>query len=457
MIAGIFDALTRLAQPWGYLVVGLLTLLEASAFVGLVIPGETALLIGGFLAYQGRASLVLMMAVGALGAIVGDSVGYEVGRRHLGPSLRRSRLGRRLGEARWERAESYLADKGGRAVFFGRFVGVLRAMVPTIAGLSRMPYRTFLPWNAAGGVIWAPGFVLLGYLAGGSYHQVSRWAGRASAVLLALALLTVALVAAARSASRHEPALRAWARRQGDRPLVAGLRARFERQLGFAARRLRPGGAFGLSLTLGLGVLAVVGWAFGAVLQDVVARDELASVDGSVYRFFLGRRTAALASASRAASFLASTPVLAALAIGAGMVAWRRTGRRRDLHLAPLALAGSAGINVAVKLVIQRPRPPLAGVLASTSGYSFPSGHATTSAACYLALAITAFAFTSSWRARVTAVAAAVGMTLVVGLSRLTLGVQWMTDVIGGWALGTLWFAVIVVSSRLASDLRHRP
>lgn len=342
-------------------------------------------------------------------------------------------------------------------MFFGRFDGVLRAMVPTIVGLSRMPYRTFLPWNAAGGVIWAPGFVLLGYLAGGSYHQVSRWVWRASVVLLAMAVVSVALVAAARSASRHEPALRAWARRQGDRPLVAGLRPRFERQLGFAVRRLRPGGAFGLSLTLGLGMLAVVGWSFGAVLQDVVARDELASVDGSVYRFFLGHRSTTLASASRVATFLASAPVLAALAIGAGIVAWRRTGRRSDLSLAPLALAGSAGINAAVKLVIQRPRPPLAGAVGSASGYSFPSAHATTRTACYLALAITAFAFVCSWRGRVATVAAAVGLTLVVGLSSLTLGLQWITDVLGGWALGILWLAVIMVSGSLAGDVRRRP
>lgn len=454
MLASIIDTLTRLAEPWGYVVVGLLTLLEASAFVGLVIPGETALLVGGFLAYQGRASLALMMAVGAVGAVIGDSVGYEIG-RHLGPRLRHSRLGRWVGESRWKRAEEYLAAKGGRAVFFGRFVGVLRAMVPTIAGLSRMPYRTFLPWNAAGGLVWAPGFVLLGYLAGGSYHQVSRWVGRASALLLVVAVVVVALVTATRAVARREQAVRAWARRQAERPTVGKLRARFETQLGFAARRLQPGGAFGLSLTAGLAALAVVGWAFGAVLQDVVARDELASVDGSVYRFFLAHRTAALASVSRLVTFLGSAGVLVPLALVGGVVAWRRTGRLRDLTLAPLALAGSAAINASIKLAIQRPRPPADAMLSSVSGFSFPSGHSTSSAATYLALAITAFAFIPSWRARVATVAGAIAVTVGIGLSRLTLGVHWMTDVLGGWALGVLWLAVVVVSARLAADLRH--
>jgi len=156
VIEGLLDWLAELASPWGYIIVGTLALLEASAMIGLLVPGEAALLVGGFLASQQRADLKVMMVVAAVGAIFGDSVGYEIG-KHLGPSLRRSRLGQWVGEERWARAEDYLAHHGGRAVFFGRFIGVLRAMVPTIAGLSRMPYRTFLPWNALGGSSGRPG------------------------------------------------------------------------------------------------------------------------------------------------------------------------------------------------------------------------------------------------------------------------------------------------------------
>ena len=123
---GVLNTLSSVASPWGYVLIGVLAMLETSAFVGLAVPGETALLVGGFLAYQGRASLAGMMAVAAAGAIVGDSAGYALGFR-FGPALRGSRLGRSVGERRWARAESYLARRGGRAVFFGRFVGVLRA------------------------------------------------------------------------------------------------------------------------------------------------------------------------------------------------------------------------------------------------------------------------------------------------------------------------------------------
>ncbi len=455
MIAGLLERLADLASPWGYLVVGLLTLLEASAMIGLAVPGEAALLVGGFLVSQDKAELWPMMAVAIVGAIVGDSVGYEIG-RHLGPRLRRSRLGRWVGEERWQRAESYLAHHGGRAVFFGRFVGVLRAMVPTLAGLSRMPYRVFLPWNVAGACIWGPGFVLLGYAAGGSYHKVAEWAGRASAVLLALVLIVVALIFGARAVVRREGAVRTWARRQAERPRVVRFLSRFERQLAYLGRRLRPNAAFGLSLTAGLAAVGVTGWAFGIVVMDVISRKDLAGVDGQVYRFFLDHRAPYLTTASRMMEYLGGTAVLTVVTMGGATIVWLRTRKARDLFVPALAIAGSTILVEVVKLVVSRPRPPAAEMLVDVAGFAFPSGQSTRVAACFLALAFTVSGTLSSWRAKVVTMTVAVTVVLLVGVSRLTLGVHWLTDVLGGWALGTLWFAAVVVVSQVAGSLQDR-
>ncbi len=455
MISGVLDHLAGLASPWGYVLVGALALLEASAMIGLIVPGEAALLVGGFLASQHRADLRVMMIVAAIGAIVGDSVGYEIG-KHLGPTLRRSRLGRWVGDERWGRAEAYLAHHGGRAVFLGRFVGVLRAMVPTIAGLSRMPYRTFLPWNALGGVIWAPGFVLLGYAAGGSYHQVATWAGRASTVLLLLVLLVVFVVLTARAVVRREGAVRSWARVQKERPAVARFLGRFERQLSYVGRRLRPNAAFGLSLTAGLAGLALVGFAFGIVVEDVISRNDLAGLDGTVYRFLLDHRAPALTTASRLVADFGGTVVLSGLTMAVAVAVWWRTRRARDLVMPALAAGGSWLLVDLIKLAIHRPPPPVADMLAGTPGFAFPSGQATRSAACLLMIAFVASGVLPSWRSKVSAVTAALGLTILVGLARLTLGVHWLTDVLGGWALGVLWFAVVVVVSEVAASLHHR-
>lgn len=193
-MAGITQAVLSLSTPWAYLAVGSLALLEASAFVGLVIPGELAMLLGGFIAYQGRANVWVMVVAGVLGAVAGDSIGYELG-RVVGPRLRRSRAGRWVGEQRWDRVDAYVKAKGGKAIFGGRFVGVLRAMVPTVAGVVGMPYRRFLLWNALGAVVWAPSLILTGYLVGASYVKVERVVARGSlAGAVALAAVAVALV-----------------------------------------------------------------------------------------------------------------------------------------------------------------------------------------------------------------------------------------------------------------------
>lgn len=200
-MSSLVDPISRLASPWAYVLVALLAALEASAFVGLVVPGELALLTGGFVARQGHAELGVMIVVAVLAGVVGDSAGFELGRR-LGPGLRTSRLGRRIGDRRWDRAAAYLKSHGGRAVFLGRFVGVLRALVPALAGASRMRYRRFLPWNVAGALVWGPAMVVLGYLAGSSYRRVEQDVGTAGLVVLLVAAVTGVLV---HLAFRHRP------------------------------------------------------------------------------------------------------------------------------------------------------------------------------------------------------------------------------------------------------------
>lgn len=189
-MSGLLDPILALHGLPVYLIVAGLAFGEAAFFLGFVLPGETAVVLGGVLASQGRVSLPVLVGVAIAAAVAGDSVGYEVGQR-FGPRVLRTRpLAARA--AAIERAQAYLRAKGGRAVFLGRFTAFLRAVMPGLAGLSRMPYRRFLLFNAAGGIVWAGGFTLIGYAAGASYQRVEKAAGRAS--LGVLAVVVVALV-----------------------------------------------------------------------------------------------------------------------------------------------------------------------------------------------------------------------------------------------------------------------
>jgi membrane protein DedA with SNARE-associated domain len=165
------DSLGQLHPAVILAAIGGLALLESAAFIGVLVPGETAVLLGGALAQQGHVNVALMVLVVALGATIGDSISYELG-RVAGPWLTRSRLGRTIGEERLDAGTSYLQRRGARAVFFGRFVAIVRTVVPLLAGGSRMRYRNFLAWNVAGAVVWAVVHVSIGYFAGASIHHL---------------------------------------------------------------------------------------------------------------------------------------------------------------------------------------------------------------------------------------------------------------------------------------------
>src|SRR5215813_2027436 len=163
-------------------------LLESSAFIGFVFPGEIAVLLGGVLAFQHRVPLPAVMAA----AILGDTIGYWFGHRY-GRRLLTGRLGRLVRAEHRQRAERYLAQRGGKAVFLGRFTAALRVMIPSLSGMVRMPYRTFAAYNVAGGVIWAASMTLLGYLLSANWPAVAHWASRVGLVLLALIVLAIAV------------------------------------------------------------------------------------------------------------------------------------------------------------------------------------------------------------------------------------------------------------------------
>jgi membrane-associated protein len=201
-MAWLSDMILRLAGPLVLVVVFTLPALEASTLLGIVVPGELALVLGGVLAHQGKVPLWAAVVTGAAGAVVGDSLGYAVGRT-VGERLL-ARIPRRLVEPRQvKRATALLRRLGGRAVFVGRFTAALRALVPGLAGIAGMPYRTFVAWNLAGGMLWATGFVLLGYAAGKAYPMVERVAGTAGLILLgAIAVVAMATLRGRRRSAR---------------------------------------------------------------------------------------------------------------------------------------------------------------------------------------------------------------------------------------------------------------
>jgi membrane-associated protein len=168
-MSGIVDHILN-ASTWTVLgLVGLIVFAEDALFVGFVLPGETTAILGGVAAKLGHAPLWAVLVTVIAAAVVGDSVGYEIGR-------------------------DFLARRGGSAVFLGRWVAFFRAVMPALAGTARMPYPRFLMFNAAGGIIWGTVVVLVGYAAGASYTTVEKTLGRGTAVAVLAIVVVAALV-----------------------------------------------------------------------------------------------------------------------------------------------------------------------------------------------------------------------------------------------------------------------
>ncbi|MFF0991553.1 DedA family protein [Kocuria nitroreducens] len=190
-----------------YALVLVLVFLESAVFLGLFLPGETALLMAGLLAGAGNLSLAVLVPAAVVAAVAGNQVGYLIG-CYFGPRLRQTALGRLIGASRWDRALELVSRRGVGAVFAARWITVVRALVPPVAGMIGMPQRKFLWANALGAVTWAPTVVLIGYLLGDSLsraEQVLSWlplVGVATVVLM-LAVVGVRMARTRRRAGHR--------------------------------------------------------------------------------------------------------------------------------------------------------------------------------------------------------------------------------------------------------------
>ena len=263
------------------------------------------------------------------------------------------------------------------------------------------------------------------------------------ALLAAAGGLAVAAASGLRWAAAHRKDLLAARCPVSDRPYL-------QRLAGLAAR-LRPAWLFGASTVLGLIVVASSAVGAGKLMQDVTEGDGVAVLDRPVASIVAAHRDGPLTVVMRAASTAGGPLVLTAVTVAVGVVlgiTWRRWG---PVLVAGVTVAGNGALTIALKEAVGRARPPLSGALAAADGYAFPSGHAATAAAAFGVMAFLCAGPMRSWAGRMAVCAGAAMLTTLVGISRVYLGVHWTTDVLGGWAFGVLWLAVVVTGSAIVT------
>lgn len=180
-------------------------------------------------------------------------------------------------------------------------------------------------------------------------------------------------------------------------------------------------------------------------------------LDRTVLDWFVDRREPWLSTVIEVVTVLGSSVLLIPLVVAVGAWYWRRHGTSRPFTLLAVTYVGAYVGSQSLKVLVGRPRPPIGVAVGHYSGYALPSGHATQAAAVYLMLAVVLAAGMPSSRHKVWVWAAAVSTVAVVGITRLYLAAHWLTDVLGGWAFGSLWFLTVLAASQAIRGRREPP
>jgi membrane protein DedA with SNARE-associated domain/membrane-associated phospholipid phosphatase len=450
------DALEDVSSSLGsftYVLVGLGAFLETGAFVGLVLPGETVVILGGAVAGQGDTSIVLTIGIVWFGAVLGDSVSFLLGRRLGRDFLMRYGPRVRITRERFAQVEAYFARHGGKTIVIGRFIGLVRALAPFIAGSSGMSYGYYLPFSVLGTGLWAATFGLIGYFASQSLDKAAEAAGQGTLFFgIAVGVIVGGVVAVRflREPENRRRLVAGMERHAALRPLLAAGR-RVAPEARFLWGRVTPG-QLGLEFTTLLAVLAVA--VYVVVAYTGVISDDPSATTGDRAAFDLAShlRTAWLTDAAEIVSALGSAAVnLPLAALAALFLAVRRRWAEAAVLVAAVAI-----IYVGVpelKGVTDRPRPP--HPLIDVEGSSFPSGHAA-HAVIFGWLALTlAVRLRPGISGGSALLVVGIALAALVGLSRVYLRAHYMSDVTAGWALGVAAFAACGAVAMIVTHLRQ--
>ena len=440
------DSLTSLLGHYGYVIVFVGVFAES---MGIPVPGETVLIAAGIVAHRGSIDLGTTIALGIAGAVLGDQLGYVIGRRGGRPFVLRWGRYVAITPDRLTKADAFFERHGGKAVFLARFVAGLRVFGALMAGVSRMRWSTFIVYNTLGGIVWATSAVLLGFFAGSSYHLIEHWSSRAGLVLVVL----VVLVLAVHLANRH---LHVFARvrnatlvRRATLLLGSGALAVRRRTPAPVATAGRWLARHRFQLLLLLACVLVPLALLGEIVNEVFVKHGF-PWDVAILHWAHRHATPTLDQFAAVFSDAGSAWVLAPLfaVVSSALLLARRP---MQAGFFALACAGALLLDVLARTVFERPRPTVFVPIAPEHTYAFPSAHAMGSMA--FAVAVIILARPTRWGWAIGGLAAL--LTLVIGVSRIYLGLDYPTDVLAGWLAAFAWVVGVhlTVTARLPFDL----
>lgn len=437
---------------WGYWFVLLASVLEAVPPMGFVLPSGIIVGMFGFFAAQGYYELGNLIWFAAIGAILGDWVSYYLGTkgvrffRHENKIFRLSHL---------EKAKHFFKKHGGKSVLLGRFISPIRPLIPFVAGLSGMNKWVFSLWNVIGGFLWSVLILLIGYFSGGAVQTIGAWSTRAGLLILFIAAAVFILWFLIRKSSSVFRFLTSIsisiAQAIIANPDVRTLVEKYPATFRFLQNRFDRTKFSGLTFTLLGAVFVYVFFLFIGTIEDIINADAIAGADVRVANLLYALRDNEMLRLFTWVTLLGKWEVIAGASIAFLSALWM-WGKRRYILPFLVTIAGAGFLNVLAKLAIHRPRPELGFYAEQT--LSFPSGHASLSVAFYGFVAYVLLRGRRTWKSSAAILFWTLFLILMIGFSRLYLGVHFLSDVWGGYLMGMLWLLIGISSAEM---LRHKP
>jgi membrane protein DedA with SNARE-associated domain/membrane-associated phospholipid phosphatase len=414
----ILARIISLFTTYGYPIVFFGVMLENA---GIPVPGETILLAAGFFASHGQFSLPLVILIAAAGAVVGDNLGYLAGRRLGRPFIERYGRYFWLTPGRIEASERFFERHGNKTILIARFISGLRVFAAFFAGISRMPWRTFLIYNASGALLWATAISSLGYFFGNSWQLLEKWVGRAGLFIAGIIIACAAILILARWRQQIETG--------ADRAGSPMLRKR--------------------EMAIILFNLALI--ALFVRLSLAIHNNRDPHFDERAMLLIHDLSTPWLDTTMRLITLGGDAIIVIIVTLALAWFFFKHYQRRREGLTILLAMFSGFALNNIFKFAFQRERPDLWEMIARPQTYSFPSGHAMVSMAVYGSAAYLLEAAFPRYRWGFRILAAA--LILLIGASRVYLGVHWPSDVLAGFAAGlVIVFAIAYWHSRAATE-----
>lgn len=433
----------------GYWLVLLVSFLESLAFVGVIVPGSALVATAGFMAARGYFDIGDLIWFATIGAIIGDGVSYYLGTKGTKFFHNENKI---LKLNHLERGKNFFKKHGEKSVFFGRFIGPIRPIIPFVAGLSKMDKLPFFFWNVLSAFLWASAYLFLGYFFGGAVKSIEVWSTRAGFftlfLFLFLFLARLIIKKSGRFFDFFKSILASIKEVISVNPDVRRLVEKHPIFFGFVKQRINTRRFSGFPLTLLFIAFAYILFLFFGVVKNVIISGPIIASDARVENLLYSFRDLELVKFFTWITLIAKWQMVVSLAFVSSIILWLKN---KSVYIIPLfiTLAGSGLFNLIGKLAFHRARPELSLYVENTS--SFPSGHATVAVAFFGFLVYILLRRKQKLKYKINIFFGGVTLILLIGLSRLYLGVHFLSDVWGGYLLGLLWLVIGIAISEWLS------